>query len=621
MVPVDLDRKQPPPSGECVHLLNRITASAEFRRAHRMRAFLSFVVERSLASSPSEITETVIGQQVFGRPATYNPSEDSIVRTEARLLRMRLDRYFAGDGKDEPIILEIPKGAYVPVFRWRVPAAPDSPAPARSTRRYWLAACATAPLTAFAGWRLGVRQSSSVALAAALPSLAPGRVRLESSDGSLVNAFNTARTRALSVVYTGDKIGDWYDGSMGERYSFCARDVAHQATGAAVLGLAGHTQNMLRRLAASVSRERNWCGQWEINKDGFPIGDHYCLPANFDVLQACYRQFLWRGDEAYFDGVFSQFYDRTMTSFIEQWGRSGGVLGSAPELGSRAVPTYWAHLPRPLTGGDLMATQYAAHVAYSRIQERKGAFGSLSRQVSLHHTGLAQELRLRYNTDWWNAEWNRHYSALMPDGGYLNGYIDDANTFALLFRLPEDGAKTNAALDALEAHRPAYDQTYSYFPEILFRHGRKESAMQRWRELAMRDPSLPKIPEISFALIGDIATGLMGLAPDAPASALETLPRVPRDVDWVRLSNVPVLRNEVTVLHRASAEAALTNESGPPIQWKPAFAADPIRSKSRIEVDGKTIDATWQRRPEGAILAGSAVSLKPGQTRTAKLVG
>jgi hypothetical protein len=54
---------------------------------------------------------------------------------------------------------------------------------------------------------------------------------------------------------------------------------------------------MLRRFAASISASRDWCGFWEINKDGFPApidyrdDPHfwYCLPANFDVMAACYR--------------------------------------------------------------------------------------------------------------------------------------------------------------------------------------------------------------------------------------------------------------------------------------------------------------------------------------------
>ena len=108
-----------PAEQECRALVQRILASKEFQRTNRLRDFLLYVVDRKLADSPQEITETLIGHRVFRIPAVYNTGEDSIVRTEARILRQRLDRYFSKEGLGEPVILEIPKGSYVPMFRWR----------------------------------------------------------------------------------------------------------------------------------------------------------------------------------------------------------------------------------------------------------------------------------------------------------------------------------------------------------------------------------------------------------------------------------------------------------------------------------------------------------------------
>src|ERR1700741_2045879 len=94
---------------ECRAVVKRIVAAKQFQRAPRLREFLSFVVERKLEGTTQDLTESVIGHHVFGRPASYSPGEDSIVRTEARILRQRLERYFADEGRDEPIVLEIPK--------------------------------------------------------------------------------------------------------------------------------------------------------------------------------------------------------------------------------------------------------------------------------------------------------------------------------------------------------------------------------------------------------------------------------------------------------------------------------------------------------------------------------
>lgn len=108
-----------PTEQECRHLVERIVASKPFQRAFRLRAFLLYVTDCALSNRPGDLIETAIGQRVFGRPAGYNPAEDNIVRSEARHLRARLSQYFATDGRNEAIILEMPKGAYVPAFRSR----------------------------------------------------------------------------------------------------------------------------------------------------------------------------------------------------------------------------------------------------------------------------------------------------------------------------------------------------------------------------------------------------------------------------------------------------------------------------------------------------------------------
>src|ERR1700733_14667084 len=103
-----------PTEQQCRALVQRIIASEPFQRTSRLRDFLLYVVDRKLADSPGEVTETIVGHRVFGRSPTYNTGEDSIVRTEARVLRQRLERYFSTEGADEPIVLDIPKGSYLP---------------------------------------------------------------------------------------------------------------------------------------------------------------------------------------------------------------------------------------------------------------------------------------------------------------------------------------------------------------------------------------------------------------------------------------------------------------------------------------------------------------------------
>ena len=620
-----------PTDQECRDLVHKIVASKEFQRANRLRDFLLYVADRKLSHAPQDITESLIGQRVFARPSSYNTGEDSIVRTEARLLRQRLERYFAGEGAAEPIRIEIPKGSYVPVF-FRRDLAPaitvpePQPIKPRTARALWVSICACLVGLALLLWAgaLPIGPGRSTRSASVLVSV-PGTVDLQSSDPELVSGFEWAKQRALGYTYSGDAVGDWYDSTAGTRYAFCMRDVSHQSTGAAVLGFSGHTRNMLRRFAGSISASRDWCGFWEINKDGFPApvdyqdDGHfwYCLPANFDVMRACYRQFLWTGDQTYFDSTFSNFYDRTVTDYVAAWDPNrDGIMESSPRVRPRGIASYHQQQPDLLVGADLIAAQYAGYVTYSAIQRQKGSRGSLSDRLAIEYLAKAQALRLHYNTAWWNPIQNRHYSTMLADRSFYPGYVAEANLFALLFGLTEEGLKTGAALDVLERNRPEFDQNLSYFPEILFQYGRNESAYRYLLQLT--DPNFRGrgMPEIVFAVVGATATGLMGLSPDARQNTVQTFPRLPKTIAWVKLNRVPVLQNQIAVRHQGTAETTFTNQAGPSLQWKASFPLPPGDALPVLLLDGKPIQGTVEERQNRQRVISVLVPVGRGETRT-----
>jgi hypothetical protein len=97
-------------------LLARVLKSRCFRRAPKLREFLRFVCEKAIESDTAAIREQDVGCAVHQRPKDYSPSEDNIVRVEARNLRKKLDEYFETEGKDEPLTINIPTGTYVPLF-------------------------------------------------------------------------------------------------------------------------------------------------------------------------------------------------------------------------------------------------------------------------------------------------------------------------------------------------------------------------------------------------------------------------------------------------------------------------------------------------------------------------
>ena len=116
-------------------LVKRVAAAVPFQKSARLREFLLYVCDRRLKNRSEDVREQQIGSTVFGRPANYNPSEDNIVRVEARQLRKRLADYFAADGKAEPWLIEIPKGSYLPVFvRRQQASAPIESPPAEEVK-------------------------------------------------------------------------------------------------------------------------------------------------------------------------------------------------------------------------------------------------------------------------------------------------------------------------------------------------------------------------------------------------------------------------------------------------------------------------------------------------------
>jgi hypothetical protein len=112
--------------------LGRITADNAFRGAPRLSHFLTFVVEATLAGRAATIKAYTIAVEAFGRGSDFDPQNDPIVRVEAGRLRAALARYYTGPGCDDPLVIELPRGTYVPVFRPAQRKTLDSPEPAEA---------------------------------------------------------------------------------------------------------------------------------------------------------------------------------------------------------------------------------------------------------------------------------------------------------------------------------------------------------------------------------------------------------------------------------------------------------------------------------------------------------
>jgi tetratricopeptide (TPR) repeat protein len=99
--------------------VERMTASTVFRNSPQLATFLWFIVEAQLRGKGGRLKGYTIGVEVLRRDTNFDPQVDPIVRVEATRLRRALERYYAGPGAGDTIMISLPRGGYVPRVGWR----------------------------------------------------------------------------------------------------------------------------------------------------------------------------------------------------------------------------------------------------------------------------------------------------------------------------------------------------------------------------------------------------------------------------------------------------------------------------------------------------------------------
>ena len=108
-----------PDAAEIWSAVERVLKSRALRGSNRLIELLNFVVSETLRGEATQLKETTIAVSVFKRSPDYDPKLDTIVRSQAWRLRAKLKKYYATEGADDPIVIELPIGHYVPVFHAR----------------------------------------------------------------------------------------------------------------------------------------------------------------------------------------------------------------------------------------------------------------------------------------------------------------------------------------------------------------------------------------------------------------------------------------------------------------------------------------------------------------------
>lgn len=191
-------RQADPDERDVREQLERILASADFGLPERGRNFLRYVVEETLTGRSDRIKAYAIAIEVFGRPENFDAQNDPVVRIEAGRLRRALERYYLTAGAADPVVIDIPKGGYVPRFQTAAPAsdgepgASASPAAIQDVRA---GAAAAAPLP-----RLRVPIAAAVLAVACVAALALIASRSGWLSGETVAASRAVERDGPSLV-------------------------------------------------------------------------------------------------------------------------------------------------------------------------------------------------------------------------------------------------------------------------------------------------------------------------------------------------------------------------------------------------------------------------------------
>src|SRR5579863_3888655 len=107
--------------------VRRILQSKAFRTSEVHRNLLNYLAEKSLSGAADSLKEYTVGLDVFAKPDSYDPRQESVVRMHTARLRQKLAEYYRTEGTDDPIVVEMPKGGFRVTFEPRPEKAISAP--------------------------------------------------------------------------------------------------------------------------------------------------------------------------------------------------------------------------------------------------------------------------------------------------------------------------------------------------------------------------------------------------------------------------------------------------------------------------------------------------------------
>lgn len=107
--------------------IDRILESETFHSSTVLRRLISFLADKTFSGEADQLNEYAIGVDALGKPPTYDPRQDASVRLHVGRIRQKLGEYYRKEGKDDPVVIELPKGRFK--LKWEMRSTPPAEVP------------------------------------------------------------------------------------------------------------------------------------------------------------------------------------------------------------------------------------------------------------------------------------------------------------------------------------------------------------------------------------------------------------------------------------------------------------------------------------------------------------
>lgn len=218
-------------------------------------------------------------------------------------------------------------------------------------------------------------------------------------------------------------------------------------------------------------------------------------------------------------------------------------------------------------------------------------------------------LKEQYLKEWHIGPGKGFYGAKLQDGTFFREYDEEGNFLPIRFGILDGEPQMKEAIDVIKKHEPLIVEERSYYPQIFFRCGEREEAMDYL--LSLCDPKLERreYPEVSYALVGTVVNWVMGIRREENGQIVTCfgLPQT----QWARAERVPIGRTVIDVFHKGKSETVLTNRGEKPVLWKAVFVGQHEEAVCRDE----KIPCVQGQNEAGEAISFAVIQVEAGESK------